>query len=92
MEDETTITIDVSSIDLGSSLIYSDINNDWLTISSSSFNPKEWEDKLPDLLKVEEMCKDYPALEKAYENFKTVYKMVEQDWIGRQKSEQQELL
>lgn len=35
---------------------------------------------------IEAMCKEYPALEKAYENFKTVYKMVKQDWDGKQKS------
>ena len=28
------------------------------------------------------MCKHYPALAKAYENFKTIYKMVEQDYKG----------
>ena len=31
---------------------------------------------------VKDMCQHYPALEKALENFKTVYKMVEQDYKG----------
>lgn len=64
--------------------------NDGMQWNTVGITPElqEWTDKLPDLEKVEKMCKDYPALEKAYENFKTVYKMVEQDWIGNQKSDQ----
>ena len=46
---------------------------------------QEWIDAFPDFYKIEEMCKEYPALEKAYENFRTIYKMVEQDWEGKQK-------
>jgi hypothetical protein len=34
------------------------------------------------------MCKEYPALAKAYENFKTIYKMVHQDWKGKQKDDE----
>lgn len=45
----------------------------------------EWVDTLSDLDKVEEMCREYPGLDKAFENFKTVYKMIEQDWLGKQK-------
>ena len=43
----------------------------------------EFEDSMPSVAKVEDMCKDYPALDKAYENFKTIYKMVHQDWKGK---------
>ena len=39
--------------------------------------PTLWVNTLPDIHKLEQMCKDYPGLEKAYENFKTVYSMVE---------------
>jgi hypothetical protein len=39
--------------------------------------PKLWVDTLPDIHKLEQMCKDYPGLGKAYENFKTIYSMVE---------------
>ena len=42
----------------------------------------EFEDKMPSIDKVHNMCGYYPALEKAYENFKTIYKMVEQDYKG----------
>jgi hypothetical protein len=39
-------------------------------------------DSMPDLDKVQKMCDHYPALAKAYENFKTIYKMVDQDYKG----------
>ena len=70
-------------------------NSQWVTISGNDINidtlvfptPVEWEHEFPDFYKVEEMCKEYPGLEKAYENFKTIYKMVEQDWVGKNKDE-----
>jgi len=37
---------------------------------------------MPDITKVHNMCGYYPALQKAYENFKSIYQMVEQDYIG----------
>lgn len=40
---------------------------------------------MPNPKVVNEMCKEYPALEKAYENFKSIYKLVEQDWNGKRK-------
>lgn len=48
---------------------------------------KLWEHCLPSLYEVEEMCKEYPALEKAFENFKTIYKMVEQDYKGKKEND-----
>ena len=44
-------------------------------------------DTLPDIHRVEEMCKIYPALAKAYEQFKLIYKMIEQDYKGKLKEE-----
>ena len=77
-----------------------DINQNWISIgnlTSDTINlddldinilePVEFEDRMPDVAKVEDMCNDYPALRKAYENFKTIYKMVHQDWQGRQDAE-----
>ena len=72
------------------------ISSDWITLTSDDninlddiiiYEPIEFEDEMPGVAKVENMCKDYPALEKAYENFKTIYKLVHQDWVGRQKEE-----
>ena len=60
------------------------IDLDWLKDDNFTLdlNPTMWEDCMPDPQKLKKMCEQYPALEKAYENFKTVYSMVEQDWKG----------
>ena len=80
--DITTSTIDISNIISDDSITF-----DWDNIN---ITPTEFEDCMPDVAKVEDMCKDYPALEKAYENFKTIYKMVHQDWQGRQDDEDEQ--
>jgi hypothetical protein len=56
-------------------------------ISITLTEPVEFEDHMPDVAKVEDMCNDYPALKQAYEKFKTIYAMVHQDWQGRQDAE-----
>ena len=35
---------------------------------------------------VEKMCNEYPALEKVWRNFKSVYDMVKQDYEGKKKA------
>jgi hypothetical protein len=35
---------------------------------------------------VEKMCKEYPALEKVWRNFKAVYDMVKQDYKGKKEA------
>jgi hypothetical protein len=51
------------------------VNIDWLT------------DKLSiDQYEVESMCKEYPALEKVWRNFKSVYDMCKQDYEGKKKA------
>lgn len=62
--------------------VHNDLN--W-NLSDICWSDVEWQECFPAHSTVKDMCKEYPALEKAYENFKTVYKMVEQDWIGKQK-------
>jgi hypothetical protein len=42
--------------------------------------------KLNFLDDVERMCKEYPALEKVWRNFKNVYNMCEQDYKGKVKA------
>jgi len=91
------IWLDTSTM---STNVYTD-SYDWITITgdSGSINldnitiskPVEFEDQMPTVAKIEDMCKDYPGLEKAYETFKTIYKMVHQDWQGRQDAEQDKL-
>jgi hypothetical protein len=39
-----------------------------------------------DPYEVEKMCKEYPALEKVWRNFKAVYDMVKQDYEGKKKA------
>ena len=39
-----------------------------------------------DPYEVEKMCKEYPALERVWRNFKSVYDMVKQDYEGKKKA------
>ena len=68
------------------------ISNTGYTFSDSDGNivintrdPVDFEDCMPILEKIQSMCKEYPGLDKAFDNFKMTYKMVHQDWIGKQK-------
>ena len=74
--DITTSTIDIDSIISSND----NITFDWDNINITS---TLWQDTLPDVDTVNKMCKEYPALAKAYENFQTVYKLVEQDYKGK---------
>ena len=38
---------------------------------------------------VERMCKEYPALEKTWRNFKATYDLVKQDWKGKQDDDEE---
>ena len=52
---------------------------DWLnniTVTDTRISPEE----------IECMCKEYPALEKVWRNFKSVYDMVKQDYQGKIKA------
>lgn len=81
---DSSYTITSSSIDTVdiSSILSSDdnITFDWNNIN---ITPTLWTNTLPDIYLVKDMCKEYPALAKAYENFQTVYKLVEQDYKGK---------
>lgn len=48
---------------------------------------KMFENAMPEIDELERMCEEYPGLAKAYETFKTVYKMVEQDWKGKKEDD-----
>ena len=61
--------------------------NYWDSISTSFRNMKEFEDIMPSLTKVEEMCKMYPAVDKAFENFKAVYNLVKDDYEARKNND-----
>ena len=81
IDDLTVDTIDISSIT--SSTVSTITLDDTHWADSITWDQIEFEDSMPSVAKVEDMCKDYPALDKAYENFKTIYKMVHQDWKGK---------
>lgn len=89
LSDYLTDTIDITTMDGSGITLTNSSSIDWNSVDWSNITiaPVEFEDCMPDVAKVEDMCKDYPALEKAYENFKTVYKLVHQDWQGRQDAE-----
>jgi hypothetical protein len=42
--------------------------------------PEEWSNCFPDFDRIEKMCKEYPGLKIAYEQFKTVYALVRDDY------------
>ena len=83
LSDYTVNTIDISSITT------STINAGTVTLEDTHWadsivwEQTAFEDTMPSVAKVEDMCKEYPALKKAYENFKTIYAMVHQDWKGK---------
>lgn len=90
MEDDE-YTLDITSMDGTISTISIDISdhswisiNDTIDLSNITFDRVMFEDRMPDPEELKQMCEEYPALEKAYENFKTVYKLVHQDWRGKQ--------
>ena len=69
-----------STYSIGSSDI-STITLNGMDASSYSFNlPQEWVDCFPDWHRVEDMCKEYPGLKIAFENFKVFYEMVKDDY------------
>lgn len=86
MVSTTTIsTSDLTITDSDYTFTLDDTINIDSIISGTTVNTgfgTEWIDHLPAMSVVQDMCKHYPALEKALENFKTVYKMVEQDYKG----------
>ena len=81
------IATDVGAV--GSSYTISTTGSvDLSTISSVDFN---WnlpsDDTHFEIAEVEKMCAEYPALAKVYENFKTMYDLVKQDWQGKKDAE-----
>ena len=91
------VTYTTSPIDI-SGLVDTDDSNITLNLDSSTwssehdtitYNNVDFVDGMPSLWKIKEMCKHYPALEKAFENFKTVYTMVQQDYKGNHENDEE---
>ena len=70
-----TFTLDDTITINTSDSITDTVNLDWI-YTNTSIDPT----------KVEKMCKEYPALEKVWRNFKAVYDMVQQDYEGKKKA------
>jgi hypothetical protein len=64
----------IETIDIGS-----------FTGSSNYWVKEEFDGRFPDYERVQKMCKDYPGLEIAYRKFKEVYKMVKEDYDGKER-------
>lgn len=61
----------------------SGISTSTVTLDTSTFNwvlPEEWKDDFPKWGRVQDMCKQYPALEIALRNFRTIYELVKDDY------------
>lgn len=49
-------------------------------IQSSFEFPEEWRNSFPDWSRVQDMCEKYPGLKIAFDNFKTFYQLVKDDY------------
>jgi len=98
--DSDLITINLDET-MGATTAYPYSGVDTLTITGDSdysfdfsdidlgpltFERTVWQDSLPEMSDVETMCEHYPGFKKAFENFKTAYKLVEQDYKGKLES------
>ena len=85
---DITISVDTSTMSSVDISTISSVDTSTITLEDThwadniTWEQTEFVDKMPSIDKVHNMCGYYPALEKAYENFKTIYKMVEQDYKG----------
>ena len=52
---------------------------------TGSWTIEEFDGRFPDYSKVIDMCKQYPGLEIAYRKFKEIYKMVKEDYDGKER-------
>jgi hypothetical protein len=92
LNDDTTITISGSAINSQSGdYMYSTAGPGQPTtytvsdtININDYNITWPLDNSIDIDKIESMCKEYPALEKTWRNFKATYDLVLQDWKGKQ--------
>ena len=67
----------------------SDITTDTIDLSNLDLSSPTYNwitNDYVDPSEVERMCNEYPALEKVWRNFKSVYDMVKQDYEGKKKA------
>ena len=83
----STGTLSTITIDSLSSPTYTTRTNAWDTYNDYFKNLKEFEHTMPDLTKIKEMCNMYPAMDKAFENFKAIYDLVKDDYEARKNND-----
>lgn len=74
-----TISLDNTSFSTTDDLIARQFDSNWV------YAQMPFVDSMPSLDRINSMCSEYPALAKAYEQFKFIYKMTEQDYKGKLK-------
>ena len=82
-----TITIgNATGYTVGTGVSYTGIGNggtftiDNINASTFSWKNEEFVDCMPDINRIENMCKEYPGLAIAFEKFKTTYNIVKDDY------------
>ena len=89
----TISTIDLTGYGACPTMASTDyISVDTITISGLDSSIFSWhttpfEDSFPDWNDFQEMCKEYPGLEKAYEHMKVFYKLCKDEWEAKKKGE-----
>jgi len=81
VEDDGTFTISLND----DTINVSDINID-TTTWTTDFN-YNWQNQYVDINEVEQMCKEYPAIERAWRNFKAVYDLTYEDYKSKKDDE-----
>lgn len=94
-----SITIDLSNYGAGQSMYtYSSLTaSDTITITGSDIPfghpsglwrpPEPFVNAFPEWEDFQEMCKEYPGLEKVYEHMKAYYNMCKDDWESKKKGD-----
>jgi len=80
--DGITITLDTNDLYQHNAGYIDSLYTTDSVFTVNTAEPIEFEDTMPSLYRIQAMCEQYPALNKAWENFKTIYKMVDQDYKG----------
>ncbi len=83
----TTSTGTVSTITVDPNYNVIDRSSAWDTYGDWFKRLKEFEDTMPELTKIKEMCTMYPAMDKAFENFKAVYDLIKDDYEARKNND-----
>ena len=82
-----TFTVDVNSGAFTLDGVTFDDDNIDLNSITISLDKVMFEDMMPSVAQIEDMSVEYPAMKIAYENFKTMYNLVIDDWKSKQEDD-----